>query len=217
MRAVNAAIWGFLAGCVNGAAEAVFDTADQLNGLDAWRRLVRHIDHGREIHLEMLRREMKHVQNRVIKDIYGIEEGIANFDNSLSRYVKAGGDQVRDNEKKSDLLAILPDAIRKDLLWHAADGGSYAVFRDMILAQTQKIILNTKRGINAVDVPQLLRDARGPEMSSPTGGQGETTVLELQTGGPYIGQLPEDEGASASWQHPCRGRRERASTDDGRH
>ena len=96
---------------------------------------------------------MKHKQNRVIKDIFGIEEGIANFDNSLSRYVKAGGDQVRDSEKKSDLLAILPDAIRKDLLWHAADGGSYAVFRDMILAQTQKIILNTKRGINAVDVP----------------------------------------------------------------
>ena len=33
--AVNAAIWGFLAGCVSGAAEAIFDTADQLNGLDA--------------------------------------------------------------------------------------------------------------------------------------------------------------------------------------
>ena len=55
VMAVNAAMWGFLAGCVSGAAEAIFDTADQLNGLDAWRRSVRHIDHGREINLEMLR------------------------------------------------------------------------------------------------------------------------------------------------------------------
>ena len=69
--AVNAAIWGLLAGCVSGAAEAIFDTTDQLNGLDAWRRLVRHIGQGREIHLEMLRRAMKHVQNNVIKNIFG--------------------------------------------------------------------------------------------------------------------------------------------------
>ena len=99
--AVNAAIWGFLAGCVSGAAEAIFDTADQLNGLDAWRRLVRHIDHGREIHVEMLRREMKHTQNLVIKDIFGIEEGIANFDKAIGRYTKAGGDPMRDGEKKT--------------------------------------------------------------------------------------------------------------------
>ena len=37
VMAVNAAIWGFLAGCVSGAAEAIFETAEQLNGLDAWR------------------------------------------------------------------------------------------------------------------------------------------------------------------------------------
>ena len=45
---------------------------------------------------------------------------------------------MRGSEKKSDLLAILPDAIRQDFLWHAADGGPYEVFRNMILAQTQK-------------------------------------------------------------------------------
>ena len=94
---------------------------------------------------------MKHIQNRSIKDIVGIEEGIANFDSAISRYTKAGGDPMRHSEKKSDLLAILPDAIRKNLLWHATDGGPYETFRNMILAQTQKIIFNTKRGINFVD------------------------------------------------------------------
>ena len=32
--------------------------------------------HGSEINFEMLRREMKHIQNRSIKDIFGIEDGI---------------------------------------------------------------------------------------------------------------------------------------------
>ena len=177
VMAVNAAIWGFLAGCVSGAAEAIFDTADQLNGLDAWRRLVRHIDHGREINLEMLRREMKHIQNRTIKDIFGIEEGIANFDNAIGRYTKAGGDPMRDSEKKSDLLAILPDAIRKDLLWHAADGGPYETFRNMILAQTQKIILNTRRGINGVNAVDNAADAADDILNKLNQGVGDKEEL----------------------------------------
>ena len=69
--------------------------------------------------------------------------------------MKAGGDQLCDSEKKSDLMVILPYAIRKDFLWHAADGGSYATFRDMMLEQTQMFILNTRRGMNAVDVSSL--------------------------------------------------------------
>ena len=122
-----------------------------LNGLDAWRRVVRHIDHGREIHLETLRREMKTIHTRVIKDVYGVEEGIANFENTMYKYVKAGGAKMRNSEIKSDLLAILPDAIRRDLLWHATGGGSFEKFRDMVLAQSAKVILNMKRGIHAVE------------------------------------------------------------------
>ena len=35
LMGVNAAIWAFLAGCVSGAVQATFDTADQLSRLDA--------------------------------------------------------------------------------------------------------------------------------------------------------------------------------------
>ena len=37
---------------------------------------------------------------------------MVNFDNATSRCIKAGGNTMRGSEKKSDLLAILPDAIR---------------------------------------------------------------------------------------------------------
>ena len=67
-----------------------------------------------------------------------MEAGIANFDNYISCYIKAGGDALSDSEKQTDLLAILPDALRKDFLWHAADGGPYEMFRNMALAQTKR-------------------------------------------------------------------------------
>jgi hypothetical protein len=34
--AINAAIWGFLAGCLSGPADTHFKKADDCNGLDAW-------------------------------------------------------------------------------------------------------------------------------------------------------------------------------------
>ena len=181
---VNAGIWGFLAACLTGSAESLFERAEMLNGLDAWRRVVRHIDHGREIHLETLRREMKSFHNRVIKDVHGVEEGIANFENALYKYVKAGGTPMRDSEKKSDLLAILPDSLRRDLLWHATDGGSFEKFRDMILSQSQKVILNTRRGINAVVHDRA--DTSG-------NGNGETMELEEMLASVSQGQAPSME------------------------
>ena len=55
---VNSQIWGFLSGCLTGSAEVMFRRAEWLNGVDAWRRVVRQIDHGRAIRLETLRRDV---------------------------------------------------------------------------------------------------------------------------------------------------------------
>ena len=45
-----------------------------------------------------------------------MEAGIANFDDYISCYIKAGGDALSDSEKQTDLLAIFPDALRKDFV-----------------------------------------------------------------------------------------------------
>lgn len=47
--ALNSAIWGFLSNCVSGKAQTIFKKADTLMGVEAWRRISRFIDHGREI------------------------------------------------------------------------------------------------------------------------------------------------------------------------
>ncbi len=49
----------FLARCLSGGAQTMFNQAAQLNGLDAWRRAVRQIDSGMGLRLEELTREMR--------------------------------------------------------------------------------------------------------------------------------------------------------------
>ena len=109
--AVNAQIWGFLSGCLRGTAETMFRRADCLNGIDAWRRLVRQVDHGRGIRLEMLRREVQDLHARLIKSLEAVEEGVAIFENTMTEYARAGGRESTDAELKSDLLRILPREI----------------------------------------------------------------------------------------------------------
>ena len=46
---------------------------------------------------------------------------------------------------KSDLLAILPAALRENLLWQASDTGSFQKFRDMIVSQAAKVNFNRRK------------------------------------------------------------------------
>ncbi len=141
----NAAMWGLLSGAVSGSAETMFNRADVLNGLDAWRRLSRYVDHGRAIRLETLRREVKMLHMRPIKSIEMVEQGIAEFENTMAEYFQVGGTRPKDPEMKADLLAILPAELRETLLWRATDDGPFVAFRDMVVSQAGKILMNRQK------------------------------------------------------------------------
>jgi hypothetical protein len=68
----NREIWGFLSGCLAGQAETHFKRADMLNGLDAWRRVIRIIEDTLPMRFEQLRRAAQSVHLKVIKDLEGI-------------------------------------------------------------------------------------------------------------------------------------------------
>jgi len=138
---LNSTVWGFISGCVSGEAETVFKRADELNGLDAWRRLVRFIDHGRGIRLDALRSEVRALHLKPMTKLEHVAIGIAEFENKLREYEDAGGRRAEDAERKADLLAILPQELRENLLGRAADSGPYDQFRDMVQAQAAKILL----------------------------------------------------------------------------
>ena len=64
---VNAGIWGFLSGGLSGAAAEMFNRADPLEGLDAWRRVTRYITNGRGIRRETLRQAVKNIHFKQMK------------------------------------------------------------------------------------------------------------------------------------------------------
>jgi hypothetical protein len=107
-QAFNREIWGFLSGCLTGQAETHFKRADMLNGLDAWRRVVRIIEDTLPMRFEQLRRAAQTIHMKVIKDLEGIPNGIAEFETTLEEYEAVGGARSDDQVMKADLLAILP-------------------------------------------------------------------------------------------------------------
>ena len=106
-------LWGFLGAVVSGSAEVMFKRSDasvgEMNGIGAWRRLVRHIDHGRDLRLDDLRHEMKLTHLRPIKTLAEIEAGVAAFENSIYEFTQAGGEPPSDHDMKNDLPRLLPD------------------------------------------------------------------------------------------------------------
>ena len=82
--AVNSTLWGFLAGCVQGAGTTVSKRSEHLNVTDAWGRMVRQIDKGLPTQYETPRREVKAVFSKPIRTLEQFEEGIAAFKNAHS-------------------------------------------------------------------------------------------------------------------------------------
>ena len=143
----------------------MFKQAETLNGIDAWRRVVRYIDHGRSIRLETLRDEVRALHLKPIRNVEGVAVGIAEFENKLREYEAAGGKPIGEDEKKNDLLKILPAAIRSALLWRASEPGGYQLFRDMVVRQSAKVMLNKRRlSVHAIDEPLIDDDDYGDDI-----------------------------------------------------
>ena len=115
-------------------------------GVDAWRRIVRYIDHGRGIRFELMRNKWRTIRSRPIKSLEAVTIGTAEFENTVLDYVNAGGVQPGQDEIKSDLNAVLPPNLSEQLAVGISDSQySYQAFRDFVLNQTALIVLNRNR------------------------------------------------------------------------
>ena len=175
---INELIWGFLNNCLKGEAHRAFELAPWLNGPEGWRSVVAGIHRGRENRQGQLRKLIKNPP--AITRLEDVERGIVHYDNLIREYQAVQGVAPTPQERKSDLLDMLPTEIRENLLWRATDGNkTYEEFRDHVRAQTNHVLFHRgklKSQINSVDqaeqdVSLLGPRARGlcPEPLGPRG------------------------------------------------
>jgi hypothetical protein len=108
-------LWGFLGQVLKGSALTMFKSADKFNGLDVWRKVIRLMDHGLTNRLEDLRIEMRMIHTRPIKSLELVPTDIAEFEEKIRDFHTAGGQGWTNAEElKSDLMAILPKALKTD-------------------------------------------------------------------------------------------------------
>ena len=156
-----APIGGFLNTAVCHVAVDTFKLAEDLNGFAAWRLLGRHIDQGRALRLEKLRRQLQ--RRDETKQLQDIPLGISKFENLVQEFVDAGGERHSDATMKSDLLEMLPESLSDQLLWHATESSwSFAMFREHV-GTTAARILHYKGNlpVHAVDDEKSAEEAKG--------------------------------------------------------
>ena len=108
-QAFSREVWGFLSGCVYRRAETHFKRITVLNGLDAWRRIVRIIKETVGIRWGELRWQVQMVHTKPIKDLECIPVGIAEPDYKFEEYEVARGTVDESGQvRTSDLFFILP-------------------------------------------------------------------------------------------------------------
>ena len=74
---LGGAIWGFISLVVLWEADTIPKGAPGLDGFEAWRELIRFIDHGRAIRLHNVTNELRSAYMRPMKDMTNVEVVIA--------------------------------------------------------------------------------------------------------------------------------------------
>ncbi len=168
-------LWGFLNRCLKSEAKESFEEADELDGFNAWRLVIRSIRKSAYIHLATARRLVKYTPP--IGSLEEIPAAIKRFDAVHKDFKLSGGTPSSDSEKKTDLLESLPKEIREQLQWRAATPESYDKFRDYLRGQADSMIYHRQGAGKTRWVNLLDQVAAMPELqSSPCGGT--TEVLD---------------------------------------
>ncbi len=106
-------VWGFLQHCVSGAARQTFKNTQKRDGLNVWRALVLEVNSQTACRRHGLRDRVQ-MQSQVESNEQ-VRQAIANWESAYNEYREAGGDEMDVEDRRSQLLRILPTQLRRDL------------------------------------------------------------------------------------------------------
>ncbi len=174
-RKAGGAIWGFLSSALSGKAQLVFEGTEDLNGFDAWRRLMQHIHQGENVHKGQLRNLVKNPP--AIRSLEEVPLGIDRFEKIMRDYEAADGIVPQPQEMKEDLLKTLPQSFREQLMWHATSASvDFDQFAEHIKQVSYDMIFLQGKAVDVNNVE--VEHQRPPDDHHPGDGDGEGETYE---------------------------------------
>ena len=128
-------VWAFLHHCLVGTAKQVFKSVARQNGLEVWRRLVMDISSRTDCVRHNLRNRCQQVPQAASNT--HVWQGIANWETLYTEYLDAGGVQMEFEDRRGQLLRIMPRDLRRDLFRRITEFKTIAAIKDWIREQLE--------------------------------------------------------------------------------
>ena len=144
-------IWRYLNQATVKSARAVFENLEVRNGLEAWRRLYRHIHKGSLLQKHTLGMKIQQPA-AYLKEAGNIAVGIEKWEQDIRDYVSAGGVWPAQDAMVMNLCSALPATLRSNLIWRTNEFSSYMHFKHYVTEQAERIEhFNGKNAIMLMD------------------------------------------------------------------
>ena len=128
-------MWAFLQHCVSGVARQTFKNTGRRDGLNVWRALVLEINSQTACRRHGLRDKVQ-MQPQAESNEH-VKQAIANWESLYSDYLEAGGQPMEPEDRRSQLLRILPTALRRDVFRKLDDFKDLSQIKEWIRIQIE--------------------------------------------------------------------------------
>ena len=128
-------VWAFLHHCLSGPAKQLFKNTARQDGLNTWRKLTLEINSRTERIRHRLRDRCQQVPQA--SSNAQVWRCIGDWETLYTEYLDAGGVEMHFEDRRGQLLRILPRDLRKDLFRKLSDFQSVAALKEWIREQLE--------------------------------------------------------------------------------
>jgi len=128
-------IWAFFHHCLIGTAKQIFKATERQNGLEVWRRLAREINSRTDCVRHNLRNRCQIVSQASSNS--QVWQHITNWETTYIEYLDAGGSEMNFEDRRGQILRMLPQELRRDLFRRIAEFKTVAAVKDWIREQLE--------------------------------------------------------------------------------
>ena len=125
-------------------AFTTFCNAEHLNGFDAWRRLVYHIDLGADSRIWNAERKLENPA--LFRRVEDVLQGMEDWEKVIREVREAQGTVPNDRTMRYKLLEMLPEVTKSNMIFQVSSARDYASFAESVWQKVTEWLFIHKKG-----------------------------------------------------------------------